>query len=139
MTSSCCSGMSNSDRRIWKLTEQTMIQVRINLVQFRQCSNMTSMTTTRKSDQSKVWPLNTPGSTHIEEHTPTPENNTQGLGEQMHSSNKVTQRCPQTLASPTSKYQFFQTRETIPSTCSSKVSQLSDFTPRISRLGLVQI
>ena len=37
-------GMSNSDRSRWKLTEQTMIRVRINLVQHTQCSNMMPMT-----------------------------------------------------------------------------------------------
>ena len=64
----------------------------------------------RNSDQDKAWPPNTPGAREaegdIQQLTPTPENNTQGLGEQMHNSNDVTQRCPQRLASPTSNYQF---------------------------------
>ena len=68
-------------------------------------------TATIKSDQSKAQPPNTPGAREsedgIHQHTPTPENNTQGLGEQMHSCYEATQRCPQTHASPTSKYQFF--------------------------------
>ena len=38
--------------------------------------------------------------------TPTPENNTQGLGEQMQNSNEVTQWCQQIYLSPTTKYQF---------------------------------
>ena len=38
--------------------------------------------------------------------TPTLENHTPGLGQQMHNSNEVTPRCPQSHASPTSKYQF---------------------------------
>ena len=44
MSCSLSSGIPNSDRSRWKLTEQTMIRVRINLVQHTQCSNMTSMT-----------------------------------------------------------------------------------------------
>ena len=44
MSCSRSTGMSNSDRRRWKITEQTMIRVRINLVQHTQCSTMTSMT-----------------------------------------------------------------------------------------------
>ena len=47
----------------------------------------------------KAWPPNTPGPQEaegdIQQQTPTPENNTQGLGEQMQNSNEVTQRCPQ--------------------------------------------
>ena len=90
-----------------------MIQVLINLVQHTQSSNMTLMTQlmTRNFDQGKDWPPNKPGAQEaagdIQQLTPTPENNTQRLGEQMHNSNKVTQRCPQRHASPTSsKYQF---------------------------------
>ena len=49
MSCSCSSVMSNSDRSRWKLTEQTMTQVRINLVQHTQCSNMTSMTQRQES------------------------------------------------------------------------------------------
>ena len=45
-------------------------------------------TTTRMSDQDKAWPPNTPGAREaeddIQQQTHTPENNTQGLGEQMH-------------------------------------------------------
>ena len=56
-------------------------------------------TTTIKSDQGKAWPVNTPGAREAEDdilqQTPTPENNTQGLGKQMHNSNEATQRCPQ--------------------------------------------
>ena len=67
-------------------------------------------TTTRNSDQVKAWPPYTPGAQEaegdIQQLTPTPENNTQGLGEQMQNSNEVTQRCPQIFVSPTSKYQF---------------------------------
>ena len=55
--------------------------------------------TTRKSDQGTPWPPNTPGGREAEDdilqQTPTPENNIQGLGEQMQSSNEATQRCPQ--------------------------------------------
>ena len=40
--------------------------------------------------------------------TPTPENNIQGLGEQMENGNEVPQRCLQIYVSPTSKYQFYE-------------------------------
>ena len=87
--------MSNSYRSRWKLTEQTMIRVRINLVQHTQCNNMTS-TTQRQEILIRAKPGNR---THlqareaedgIQQHTSTPENNTQGLGEQMHSNNEAT-------------------------------------------------
>ena len=44
-----CTGISNSDRSRWQLTKQTMIPVRINLVQHTQCSNLTSMTQRQES------------------------------------------------------------------------------------------
>ena len=44
MSYSRSSSVWNSDRSRWKLTEQTMIRVRINLVQRTQCNNMTSIT-----------------------------------------------------------------------------------------------
>ena len=48
----------------------------------------------------------------IQQLTPcTPENNTQGLGEQMHNSNEATQSCPERHASANSKYQFFERHE----------------------------
>ena len=72
-------------------------------------------TTTTNSDRGKAWPPNTPGAREaeddIQQQTITAENNTLGLAEQMHSSNKATQRCPQKQASPTSKYQFFESHE----------------------------
>ena len=49
MSCSRSSSMSNYGRSRWKLTEQTMIRVRINLVQRTQCSNMTSMTQRQES------------------------------------------------------------------------------------------
>ena len=56
---------------------------------------MTSMTQ-RQETLIMSWPLNTPGAQEaeddIQQQTPTPENITQGLGEQMHSSNETTQR-----------------------------------------------
>ena len=64
-------------------------------------------TTTRKSDHVKAWPQNTPGAREaeddIQQQTPTPENNTQGLEEQMYINNEPAQRCPRRQASPTSK------------------------------------
>ena len=60
---SCCHSLSlsNSDRSRWMITEQTMIRVRIKVVQHTQCSNTTSIThtTTIKSDQGKACPPNT--------------------------------------------------------------------------------
>ena len=64
---------------------------------------------TRNFDQGKAWPPNAPSVQEIEgkyqQLTTTPENNTRGLGEQMHNNNKITEMCPQRRASPTSKYQ----------------------------------
>ena len=109
-----CSGMSSSDRSRWKLTEQTMIRFRISITYTVQQHDVDD-TTTRKSDQGKDLPPNSPGAREaendIQHRTPTLENNTQGLGKQMHSSNDATQRCPQRHASPTSKYQFFERHE----------------------------
>ena len=69
-------------------------------------------TMTRKSDQGNAWPKNTPDAQEaeddIQQQTPKLEKNTQGLGEQMQSSNEATQRYPQRQASTTSKYQFFE-------------------------------
>ena len=54
-------------------------------------------TTTRNTDQDKAWPPNTPEAQeaegNIQQLTPIPENNVQGIGEQMQISNKVTQSC----------------------------------------------
>ena len=49
MSCSRGSSMSNSGRSRWKLAEQSMIQVRINLVQHTQCSNTASMTQQQES------------------------------------------------------------------------------------------
>ena len=69
-------------------------------------------TTTRKSDQGKAWSPTTRGARvaedDIQEQSPTPENNTHGLEERMHSCNEATQRSPQRHASPTSNYQFLR-------------------------------
>ena len=58
-----------------------MIRVRINLVEHTR--SLVEHTTTRKCDQGKAWPPNTPGAREaeddIQQQTPTPENNTQGL------------------------------------------------------------
>ena len=89
------SSMSNSCRRRYKLAEQTVNQVQINLVQHTQPSNITSMTQRQETlmwtypghrihlalKQLKVtfscWPHEL-------------ENNTQGLGVKMQNSNEVT-------------------------------------------------
>ena len=91
MRCSHSSGMSNSDRSRWKLTEQTMI--RFELTRY----NIHSAVTRHQWHNDKnAWPPNTPGARaaedDIQHQTPTPENNTQGLEEQMHSSNEATQR-----------------------------------------------
>ena len=105
MNCSRSSTMSNSDRSRWTFTEETMIRVRINLEQHTQCSNMTSMTQQKTMDRAKPGTEHTRSSRSWRWHSaadPTPENNTQGLKEQMHSSNETTQRCPQRHDSPTS-------------------------------------
>ena len=56
MRCSRSSGISNSDRSRWKLAEQTMIRVRINLVQHTQCSNMTSSMTQRQESLIRTKP-----------------------------------------------------------------------------------
>ena len=65
---------------------------------------------TSTTQQETLKSPNTPGAQEaegdIQQLTPTPENNTQGLGEQMKNNNEVTQRCPQVYVSPNSKYQF---------------------------------
>ena len=73
----------------------------------------------------------------VRQQTPTPENNTQGLGEQMQSSIEATQRCPQRYASLTSKYQFFQRH--VRQYRALGIRRLRYFRPRISRLGLAQM
>ena len=72
-----------------------MIRVRINFAQHAVQQHDADDTTTRKSDQGKAWPLNTTGTREaeddIQQQTLTPENNAQGLGEQLHSSNEATE------------------------------------------------
>ena len=116
MSYSSSSGMTNSDTIRWKITEQTTIRVRINLVQHTQCSNMTSMT-----QQQETLIRAKPGHRirmSLEKlkmtfsSRPTHRRRILKDREQMHSSNEaVTQRCPQGQASPTSKYQFFERHE----------------------------
>ena len=108
----------------------------------------------KNSDQSKAWPPNTPGALVAEGDIPqltrTPDYNTQGLGEQMKNSNEVTQWC---YFSPTSNFHYFSPnfhqhqntnslRDTANNTThiwSSNASLLSNFTPRMSMLGLARI
>ena len=132
-------------RSRWKLSKQTMIRVRINPVQHTQYSNVTSNTMTSNFDQGKAWLPDTPGARKvkddIEQLTPTPENNTQGLGEKMHHFNEATHRCPQRHASPTSKYKFSERQEKQYHAHGLRrwACMLSDFTQRMSRLGLAQM
>ena len=140
-------GMSNSSRNRWMLAEQTFhllnrqwLVFELTLYNILSQQHYVDHTTTRNSDQDKAWPPNTPGAQeaqgHIQQLTPTPENNTRGLGEQMQNSKEVSQTCPRTHVSPTSKYKF---PETISRRWSLKVSLLYNFTPRMSRLGIAQI
>ena len=82
--------MSSSGRSGWNLSEQIVIRVQQQDV---------DDTTTRNSDRGKDWSPNTLGARETEgdsqQLTRTSENNTGGLGEQMHNSNEVTQRCQQ--------------------------------------------
>ena len=101
-------------KQIWKLDEQSFEFV-LTLY------NIHSVATWRRwHNDKKLWL----GQSLATEYTwrsrswrwhsaadPAPENNTQGFGEQMHSSNEATQRCPQRHASPTSKYQLFERHE----------------------------
>ena len=103
----CCdrsSFISNPRISRWKLAEQTVIRVRINLVQYtKPMQPDVDDTTTRKSYQGEARPLNTPDAQEAEDDiqqlTPTPQNNTQGLGKQMQNNNAVTRRCPEMYVS----------------------------------------
>ena len=138
MSCSRSSVMSNSDRSRWKLTEQTMIRVRINLLQHTKYSNMTLMT--HRPEILIRAPSARVPEDDIQQQTPTPDNNTQGLREQMHSSNEATQRCLQRHASPSSKFQFFERHER-----QHTAYMIFEGEPavklhaKISRLGLAQI
>ena len=131
-----------------------MILVRINLVQHKQCSKMTLMTQRQESlirakNGHRIYTWHSSSWRWHSSADPTPENNTRGLGEQMHSSNEATQRCPQRHASPTSIYQFFERQKRQYGApmfqhykqpeWSSKVILLWNFTQRISTLGLAQM
>ena len=100
-------------------------------------------TATRKSDQGKAWPPNTPCAREAEDdipqQTPTPENNTRGLGEQMHCNKEATQKCTQRHTSqPPNTNSMGDTREDT-AHMTSKVSLMSNFKPRKSRLGLAEM
>ena len=132
----CSSGMSNPDRSRWKLTEQTMIRVRIILVKHTQCSNMTSITQ-RQETLIKAKPCHrihlAPDKLKMTFSSSPPHRRTtlkHWENKYIVYINEATQRCPQRHASPTSTYQFFER----PRTWSSKVSLLSNFTPKMSRL-----
>ena len=85
--------MLNSSRSRWKLDEQIVISVLINLVQHIKPSHTTSVT--QRHDVTLIGTHGAQeGEGDIHQLISTPENNAQGLGEQMHSSNEVTQRCP---------------------------------------------
>ena len=109
MRCSRSSEMSNSDRSRWKLSEQRMIWVRINILQHKQCSNMTSMTQQESPIKAK------PGHrTHLtlgkmKTFSSRPPHRRTILKDWenkcIHGSNEATQRCPQRQVSPTSKYQ----------------------------------
>ena len=129
------SRMSIFSRSRWMLTEQTVIRVRINLVQHTKLS----------SDRDKTWPPITPRAQEaegdIQQLTPTPESDTQRLGEQMqYSGNEVTQRCPQMYVSPTSKYQFSERHVIQYHTHGLRMwACCQSFTSMMPRLGLARI
>ena len=68
-----------------------------------------------QQQETLIRPPNTPGAQEaeggIQQLTPTPENNTQGLGEQMKTGNEVTQRCRKIHFSPSPKCQFSERHE----------------------------
>ena len=112
MSSSRSTAMSNSDKSRCKLTEQTMIRVRINLVQHSQYSNMTSMTQGQETlirakfghrTQLALEKLKMTFSSrtqHWRSILQDWENKCIDIATKQH-------RCPQRHASPTLKYQFF--------------------------------
>ena len=90
---------------------RTEIRVRINLVQHIEPSLTTSMTQRHETligtkPGHRIHLALTKLKVTFSSWPPTPENNTQGLGEQMQNSNEVIQRCLQIYVSSTSKYQF---------------------------------
>ena len=90
---------------------QTVIRVRINLVQHTQPSNIASITQRQeKLGSEQAWPLNTHGAQEaggdIQQLPLTQENKTRWLEEYMQNSNGVTLRCSQIYVSPTWKYQL---------------------------------
>ena len=71
---------------------------------------------------------------------PTPENKTQGLGEYMQNSNGEKTEVSTNIRFTNLKIPIlWETRETIPRTWPLKVSLLSNFTARMSRVGLERI
>ena len=123
-------------------TKQTVIRVLIKLVQYTWPSNMMSMTqrqetlirkslATEYTWRSRSWRWHSAADL-------TPENNTQRLGEQVHNSNGVTQRCSQIYVSPTLKYKFTERHEKLYNShdLRREACCLSIATPRMSRLGL---
>ena len=59
-------GMSNFIRSRWKLVEQTVIRIQINLVQHTKPNHTTSMTQWQETYRDKAWPPNTPGTQEAE-------------------------------------------------------------------------
>ena len=109
MSSGRSSEMSNSSRSRWKLAEQTVIRIRINLVQHTKPSHTTSVTRQETLIGTKIGHRIHLALKKLKLGSivlPTSENNTQVLGERIQNGNEVTQRCPQIYVSPTSKYKF---------------------------------
>ena len=143
MSCSRSSGMSNSDRLRWNLTEKwfefvlTWYNIR-SAATWRRWRNDKKVRSGQSlaTEYTKAWEAEY----GIQQQTPTPENNTQGLGEQMQSNKESN-----TEVSTKSRFTnlkipiIWETRETIPRRRSSKVSLLSNFTPRMSRLALPQM
>ena len=108
--------ISNSGRSGRKLTEQTMIQVRIKLVQHTHSSNMSSMTQKQEPLIRRAWPPNAPGDSSAEDDSPhlirTLTKNTRRLWEQLKNRNELTQKCTERHALPTPREQFFHRYDT---------------------------
>ena len=142
--SSRSSGMSNSDRSRWKLTEQTTIRVRINLVQDIQCRTWRWW-----HNDNKVWSKQKPG--HWQ-HLALKKLLMTFSSRPLHR-RTILKDCEKKWIVATKQHRgvhkdiltnlkipiLWETRETIPRTWSSKVTLLSNFTPRMSRLGLAQM
>ena len=135
--------MSNYGRSRRKLAAQTVTWVRINLIQHTKPCNMTSITQRQetliraKPEHRMQLALQKLKLTFSGWPPCTPENNTHGLWEEIHNYQRSdTDVYNLIYASPTIKYKFSERHtKQIPRTWPSKVSLLSNFATRMTRLG----